>query len=182
MQKKKVEVIYFDAFVFFMPGIIFDIAKINYYRRNKSYGFMSGKDLFSNIIINEQFSDSACLMMINRKWLNNNKFKFIEGIIYEDCVFSLQIMMKANYTYHINEKFYIYRIRKNSIMTSEINPINLYSRLIGYRELIKLYINENLTHFQKKGFLKFLNGIRRSIIRFNKMIKKMNGTFFVKKN
>ena len=180
-KKKKVEVIYFDAFVFFMPGIIFDIEKINYYRRKKSYGFMSGKDLFSNIIINEQFSDSACLMMINRKWLNNNKFKFIEGIIYEDCVFSLQIMMKANYTYHINEKFYIYRIRKSSIMTSEINPINLYSRLIGYRELIKLYINENLTLFQKRGFLKFLNIIRRSIITFNKIIKKNEWDIFCKK-
>jgi cellulose synthase/poly-beta-1,6-N-acetylglucosamine synthase-like glycosyltransferase len=70
-KKEKVEVIYFDAFVFFMPEIIFDINKINYYKRSKSYGFMSGKDLFSNIIMNEQFSDSACLMMINRKWLNS---------------------------------------------------------------------------------------------------------------
>ena len=180
-KKEKLEVIYFDAFVFFMPGIIHDIRKINYYKRNKSYGFMSGKDLFSNIIMNEQFSDSACLMMINRKWLNNIKIKFIEGIIYEDCIFSLQIMMKANYTYHINEQFYIYRIRSNSIMTSKIKSINLYSRLIVYRELIKIYINENLTFFQKKAFLNFLNCIKNDIIYFNKIINKNEWNKFCKK-
>jgi len=129
-KKKKVEVIYFDAFVFFMPGMNYDIGKVNYYRRNKSYGLMSGKDLFSNIIMNENFSDSACLMMIKRTWLNNNKIKFIEGIIYEDCIFSLQVMMKSNYTNHLNEQFYIYRIRANLIMNNKIKFINLDSRII----------------------------------------------------
>ena len=180
-KKEKVEVIYFDAYVFFMPGIIPDIRKINYYKRNKSYGFMSGKDLFSIIIMNEQFSDSACLMMINRKWLNSINIKFIEGIIYEDCVFSLQIMMKANYTYHINEQFYIYRVRENSIMTSKIKSINLYSRLIVYRELLKIYINEKFTFFQKKAFLIFLNRIRKEIIFFNKIINKNEWEKFCKK-
>ena len=180
-KKEKVEVIYFDAFVFFMPGIIPDISKINYYKRNKSYGFMSGKDLFSNILMNEQFSDSACLMMINRKWLNSIKIKFIEGIIYEDCVFSLQVMMKANYTYHINEQFYIYRVRANSIMTSKIKSINLYSRLIVYRELLKIYTNENFTFFQKKAFLNFLNHIRMDIIYFNKIINKNEWEKFCRK-
>lgn len=91
---------------------------------------MFGKNLFSNIIMNEQFFDSACLMMIDREWLIKNKIKFIEGIIYEDCIFSLQIMMKSNYTYHINEQFYIYRIRANSIMNNKIKSINLDSRII----------------------------------------------------
>ena len=180
-KKEKVEVIYFDAYVYFMPGIIHDIKKVNYYKRNKSYGLMTGKDLFSNIIMNEQFSDSVCLMMIKRKWLNSIKIKFIEGIIYEDCVFSLEIMMKANYTYHINEQFYIYRIRSNSIMTSKIKSINLYSRLIVYRELIKIYINENFTLFQKKAFLNFLNLIRYDIIYFNKIINKNEWDKFCKK-
>ena len=180
-KKKKVEVIYFDAFVFFMPGIIHDIGKINYYKRNKSYGLMSGKDLFSNIIMQEQFSDSACLMMINRKWLISIKIRFIEGIIYEDCVFSLQIMMKANYVYHINEQFYIYRVRANSIMTSKIKPINLYSRLFVFRELLKLYINENFTFFQKKAFLNFLNRVRNEIIFFNGVVDDIEWNKFCKK-
>ena len=180
-NKEKVEVIYFDAFVSFMPGIIHDIGKINYYKRNKSYGFMSGKDLFSNIIIQEQFSDSACLMMINRKWLNNIKVWFIEGIIYEDCVFSLQIMMKANYAYHINEQFYIYRVRANSIMTSKLKPINLYSRLFVFRELLKLYINENFTFFQKKAFLKLLNRVRNEIRFFNGVVDDDEWNKFCKK-
>ena len=180
-KKREVDVIYFDAFIYFMPGMIFDINKVNYYKRNKSYGFMSGKELFSNIITNEQFSDSACLMMIDREWLNKNKIKFIEGIIYEDCIFSLQVMMKSNYTYHINEQFYIYRIRENSIMNNKIKPINLYSRIIDYRELLKLYINNEFTIFQKKAFLKFINIIGMSIINFNKIINKNEWELFCKK-
>jgi len=133
VKKEKVEVIYFDAYVFFMPGMKYDNNKVNYYRRYKSYGHMTGKDLFSSILLNEQFSDSACLMMINRVWLNNNKIKFIEGIIYEDCIFSIQVMMKATHAYHINKQFYIYRIRTNSIMNTKINSINLYSRIINYK-------------------------------------------------
>ena len=181
-KKEKVEVIYFDAFVFFMPGMNYDISKVNYYRRNKSYGLMSGKDLFSNIIMNENFSDSACLMMIKRTWLNNNKIKFIEGIIYEDCIFSLQVMMKANYVYHINEKFYIYRIRSNSIMNTKIKPINLFSRIIDYRELIKLYINDNFTSFQKNALFKFINEIKNSVVYFYKIINKNDWEIFCNKN
>ena len=143
---------------------------------------MSGKDLFSNIIMNEKFSDSACLMMIKRTWLNNNKIKFIEGIIYEDCIFSLQVMMKANYVYHINEKFYIYRIRPNSIMNTKIKPINLYSRIIDYRELIKLYINDNFTNFQKEALFKFINEIKNSILYFYKIVNKNEWEIFCNKN
>ena len=162
-------------------GMIFDIKKVNYYKRNKSYGLMTGKELFSNIIMNEQFSDSACLMMIEREWLKKNKIKFIEGIIYEDCIFSLQVMMKSNYTYHINEQFYIYRIRANSIMNKKIKPINLYSRVIDYRELLKLYINNNFSIFQQNAFLKFINVIGKSIIYFNKIINKNEWELFCKK-
>ena len=161
--------------------MIFDIKKVNYYKRNKSYGLMTGKELFSNIIMNEQFSDSACLMMIEREWLKKNKIKFIEGIIYEDCIFSLQVMMKSNYTYHINEQFYIYRIRANSIMNKKIKPINLYSRVIDYRELLKLYINNNFSIFQQNAFLKFINVIGKSIIYFNKIINKNEWELFCKK-
>lgn len=38
VNKEKVDIIYFDIFVYFMPGMIFDIKKVNYYKRNKSYG------------------------------------------------------------------------------------------------------------------------------------------------
>ena len=75
--------------------------KVNYYRRKKSYGYLSGKDLFSNIILNESFSDSACLMMINKVWLNENKIKFIEVIIYEDSIFSIQFLMKVTHTFQL---------------------------------------------------------------------------------
>ncbi len=181
INKKKVEVIYFDAYLLFMPGMPYNKNKVNYYRRKKSYGYLSGKDLFSNIILNESFSDSACLMMINRTWLNKNKIKFIEGIIYEDSIFSIQVLMKAVHTFHINKKYYIYRIRSNSIMSTDLKPINLYSRLIGYKEFIKIYENEKLSKYQQKALLKYLKMIERNIKKFKHKVKKNEWKFFCEK-
>ena len=181
IKKKKVEVIYFDAYLLFMPGIPYNKNKVNYYRRKKSYGYLSGKDLFSNIILNESFSDSACLMMINRMWLNENKIKFIEGIIYEDSIFSIQVLMKATHTFHINKKYYIYRIRSNSIMSSDLKPINLYSRLIGYKEFIKIYENEKLSKYQQKALLKYIKMIERNIKKFKHKVKKDEWKIFCEK-
>lgn len=181
INKKKVEVIYFDAYLLFMPGMPYNKNKVNYYRRKKSYGYLSGKDLFSNIILNESFSDSACLMMINRTWLNENKIKFIEGIIYEDSIFTIQVLMKAAHTFHINKKYYIYRIRSNSIMSTDLKPINLYSRLIGYKEFIKIYENEKLSKYQQKALLKYIKMIERNIKKFKHKIKKNEWKFFCEK-
>ena len=181
INKKKVEVIYFDAYLLFMPGMPYNKNKANYYRRKKSYGYLSGKDLFSNIILKESFSDSACLMMINRMWLNENKIKFIEGIIYEDSIFSIQVLMKAAHTFHINKKYYIYRIRSNSIMSSDLKPINLYSRLIGYKEFIKIYENEKLSKYQQKALLKYIKMIERNIKKFKQKVKKNEWKIFCEK-
>ena len=180
-KKQNFEVIYFDAYLLFMPGMAYDQFRVNYYRRKKSYGHMTGKDLFSNIYLNERFSDSACLMMINRFWLNYNKIKFIEGIIYEDNIFSIQVMMKAIQTYHINKQYYIYRIRSNSIMSSELKPIHLYSRLIGYKELIKLYEKEKLSNYQQKALFKFIKKIEWHIRNLKKVINDKEWKIFSEK-
>jgi len=179
--KENLEVIYFDAYLLFMRGMAYDKNRVNYYRRKKSYGHMSGKDLFSNIYLKERFSDSACLMMINRIWLNNNKIKFIEGIIYEDSIFSIQVMMKAKHSFHINKQYYIYRIRANSIMSSELKPINLYSRIIGYKELIKLYENEKFSNYQKKALFKFIKKIEKHIQYLKKVMNENEWKFFSEK-
>ena len=181
INKKKVEVIYFDAYLLFMPGMPYNKNKVNYYKRKKSYGYMSGKNLFSNIYLRESFSDSACLMMIDRVWLNINTIRFIEGIIYEDCIFSIQVMMKANRAYHINKQYYIYRIRANSTMTTKVKPINLYSRIICYRELIKIFTFEQLTIYQQKAIFKFIKMIERNIKKIKKKINKFEWKYFFEK-
>lgn len=180
-KNEKVDIIYFDAFVFFMPGMKYNKNKVRYYKRKRSYGKMSGKDLFSKLILKERFSDSACLMMINRIWLNNNKIRFIEGILYEDSIFSIQIMMKAKYIYQINKQYYIYRIRNNSIMNSNLKPINLYSRLIGYKEFINIYKNEKLSNYQQKALFKYIKMRENNIRDLEKIINKNEWKLFCEK-
>lgn len=63
-------------------------------------------------------------------------------------------MMKAKYIYQINKQYYIYRIRDNSIMNSNLKPITLYSRLIGYKKNLFIFIKmNNYQIINKKLFL-----------------------------
>ena len=156
-EKNTTDIVYFDAECLFEPGVEYDKGKDDYYTRRKSYGLRTGKEIFAQTFIKEKFTDSVCLLMINREWLKEQDIHFYNGILYEDCLFSVQCMMKAKRVFHINQKFYIYRIRKNSIMTS--NPYraeNLYSRAIGLRQFLEIYRDEELTDFQNEAFIKWI--------------------------
>lgn len=111
--------------------------------------------MFTNMIEDNCYCDSACLMFIDRDWIVNNNLSFYAGILYEDCLFSVQCMMKAEKVYHINEQFYIYRVREGSIMTSHVNANNLYGRLINIHNFYRILFTENLTERQENALAEF---------------------------
>lgn len=159
-EKNAADIVYFDAECLFEQGIGYEEEKERYYWRRKSYGLRPGKEIFACTMMYDRFTDSACLMMINRQWLDEHKISFYDGILYEDCLFSVQCMLKAERVFHTNKKYYKYRIRENSTMTS--NPYraeNLYSRAIGLQHFLEIYKNEVFTEFQKEAFIKWITGI-----------------------
>lgn len=159
-KKYSADIVYFDAECLFEENIEYNREKEEYYWRRKSYGLRTGKEIFTHSIMEERFTDSACLMMIKREWLIKQNIRFYDGILYEDSIFSIQCMMKAQKVYHINRKYYIYRIRERSTMTSDpYRAENLYGRVIGLQHFLKIYKNEELEDLQREAFVKWIVGI-----------------------
>jgi len=154
------EIVAYDAKCIYMTEqLAKEDNKDSYYKRGFSYGANNGKDLFAWMMENKAYCDSACLMFINRKWLEKSGLSFYAGILYEDCLFSVQCMMKAQSVYHVNEQFYIYRVRGGSVMTSDVGVANVYGRLINLHFFHKLLLEEQFTEKQEWALVSFARTI-----------------------
>ncbi|MBI6042301.1 glycosyltransferase [Clostridium perfringens] len=98
-----------------------------YYPNGKFFEMNKEKDIFNkSVMTSEEFFISCmkskiiyapvCFNIYKREFLENNNFRFKEGIYHEDEEFTPRVLLKANNVSIYNECFYVYRQRENSIM------------------------------------------------------------------
>lgn len=163
-EHNKSEITCFDA------ECLYETERLNtidnkdfYYQRAHSFGLLDGKNMIAELIEETgNFCDSACLMFIRRQWLDDNHIRFIPGILYEDSPFSIECMLKADRVFHTNRRFYVYRVRYNSTMTTQYTVKNLYGRLIGYDYIKRVFCEETLSARQRKSFLRYMDAVKWS--------------------
>ena len=98
----------------------------------------------------------------NREYIIKNGFRFYEGILYEDTLYTLQLLMKAERVMCIEDTLYHYRKRKKSI-TANQGKEQLYSYVIVYYEVLKLWLQlENANELE--------DGIRKRLDLFHRRI------------
>lgn len=136
--KNELDMILYDA----KPYIESDYdgnAKIkkNYIRKGSYSGVMGGIEMAESLIVNGDFFASACLYLTKRHLLSSIGLKFPLGIIHEDEVFTPLLLINAEKVMHIPEKFYMRRIRNNSIMASS----SLARSFHGYVSSIDLLLH-----------------------------------------
>lgn len=68
---------------------------------------------------------SACLCLIKKKILLSNNIKFDEGRLYEDNVFSLNVLIHSKKVCYLAQNLYLRRYRENSITTGSIQYKNI---------------------------------------------------------
>lgn len=128
-----------------------------YYKKNRYEGIKTGKEMFLSMMSNREFCDSACLLFIEREWLSEQKIFFYPGIYYEDSLFCIQCFLCAGRMVHLSERFYTYRIREKSTMTGKIRWKNVYSRIVVYREILRMgYLPENAEPELQKALMNYL--------------------------
>lgn len=129
-----------------------------YYKKNKYEGIKTGKELFVSMLSNNEFCDSACLLFIRRQWLLEQKILFYPGIYYEDALFCMQCFLHTGRMMHLSERLYTYRIREKSTMTARIRWKNVYSRVVVYREILRMgYLPENAEPKLQKALMYYLS-------------------------
>lgn len=155
VQKYHADIILFDAECRFEMEEIKDQALEDYYHREVSYAYSTGRDILSRMIMNNELCDSACLMMVRANWLKETGILFEEGMIYEDCIFVTDCLLKDCTVFHTNMQYYVYRIRKGSIMRSRMRAENVYSRICCLKKIWKHLLEGDLTDTLEEALVKW---------------------------
>ncbi len=148
-EEMNLDVLYFEGDTFFEEGFS-DHKK--YERYNGMYrakdmmpqDVMSGNELFAKLNEIKSYRSSACMQFIRREFLLNCGVTFREGIYYEDNIFTLKTMTKAQRVAYCDQPLYLRRIRDNSIVTSAKTYSHYRSYVIAFAEMSQYALGGNL--------------------------------------
>lgn len=132
-EKENSDIVFFDAVSFADAEDNFKVSQ-NYIRKH-NYKTGKGTAVFSEMQKNEEFHSAVPLLFIKKDLLEQNDIRFIDGIYYEDMLFTYQVFCCSRVASQVKEAFYHRRYRKNSIMTSKKTPKHFASFKRVYEEV-----------------------------------------------
>ena len=145
-ENDKLDVVYFEADSFYETEEIkkdFPQFQTLYHRKKEYKEVYSGHDLYIQM---EQAGDikmSVGLQFARRDFLIENNIHFEEMRAFEDNLYTLQVMLKADKARCVKDSLYLRRVRSDSIMTGKVNKVRFeaYNRII--KELLELLERES---------------------------------------
>lgn len=96
-----------------------------------------GTDLIKLLHKDKIIRVEVCLSIYKLEFLKKTKITFEKGLIFEDTIFSYQCWLADSKIFYSNEKFYYYRVREGSIMTTGIDREKFKHKLRNCKLLIK---------------------------------------------
>lgn len=127
------DIVFFDAVSFADDEDDFKVSQN--YRRKHSYKTDKGTEVFAKLQKNDEFHSAVQLMFFKRLFLHQEGILFVDGIYYEDMVFSFCALCLADIVSCIDLPLYYRRYRANSIMTSRKNEKHFISFTKVYEEV-----------------------------------------------
>lgn len=134
--------VFFDA-VSFADGD-FKINQ-NYIRKN-SYEKCGGPEMLKMLQNAGEYHSAVPLLFIKKSYINENKLSFVDGIYYEDMVYTYQVFCSAKTVSQCKEALYCRRYRQSSIMTSRKNKKHFQSAVRVYSEVRNHTVKLNVLH------------------------------------
>lgn len=120
------DMLLFDGQSFFDGDDFPPTADIEYfkraYQRPKAFDdIYTGQELFSLFWQLRIHYVSACLYLIRRSFIQKHGLEFPSGVLHEDNAFSFAALMNAQRVSHTNERYFLRRVRSDSIMTRPVS-------------------------------------------------------------
>jgi glycosyltransferase involved in cell wall biosynthesis len=107
-------------------------------------GVYTGPQLFGKMITyGDSRLISCCWILIRRKLIEDNKLRFVEGIIHEDYLFQWQLMAFCKRVMIMNEPLYYRRIRPGSTMTDRRNYWRKWQGLVTAAGIADQYLESH---------------------------------------
>lgn len=166
-EENTLDALFFNADTFFETEEIEERNKSykQYYARKGTYeGVYGGDDFFVALIRNWDFKPSACLVLLNRQFLESIQLRFYPGIVHEDNLFTIRLLQKAQRCMFLNEPLYKRLVRDSSIMSGEKSIRHAYGFYVCHREILS-YLGEREYSFTYYVALKkYLNIMRNNAV------------------
>ncbi len=159
--------------LFFNADVFYESAEIE--ARNKSYkqyyirkgtyeGVYGGDDFFVALISNWDFKPSACLVFLNRQFLEDIQLRFYPGIVHEDNLFTIRLLQRAQRCMFLNEPLYKRLVRDSSIMSGEKSIRHAYGFYVCHREILSGLGKREYSFTYYVALKKYLNIMRNNAI------------------
>lgn len=131
-EAEKADIVFFEADCFSDNGK----GSTGNYNYGHQYDTQKGGIVLAELIDNQEFHVSIPLLFLKTSFLRNTGKRLVEGIMYEDMVFTYELFLEANRIAHCRRKLYHRRYRDASVMTSPKRMFNFVSSDTVYWELI----------------------------------------------
>lgn len=144
LQENDLDVLYFSGDSFYDTEQLaeqFSEFQNSYLRTGVYEGSGTGLEILQQLRDNGDYSVSPCIQIIRRGLLVENNISFYEGIIHEDNMFSLKVMINAKRAKCVNDIYFHRRIREDSVMTSQKTHKNLLGYYTCFLEMLD-YLDE----------------------------------------
>jgi hypothetical protein len=111
--------------------------------------------------------------MLKLSFLKKNKLCFYEGIIHEDNLFTIKVLLLADRVSHINKELYTRNIRNNSIMTQRVGIEKIEGYFVCIKEILE-FINQLNLDYDTLELLSYsvLGGLHSSLIKHLELISR----------
>lgn len=98
----------------------------------------SGQNMLVEFNENNEYYVTVWAQIARKEFLKKNKIQFYPGILFEDNLYTMQVLLKSEKVMCINDILYGKRIRENSIVTRKENAENIKGFLITVIEMLKI--------------------------------------------
>lgn len=126
MRADGLDMLFFDAETVADAGVPSGAIRANSYLRRHEYGgIRTGEEMLVGMCRRNEYSVSPCLVIFRRAFLDTERIRFPEGIIYEDNVFMLKALLSARRVSHRRMALYLRRIHAQTTMTKPASVRNV---------------------------------------------------------
>ncbi len=128
-----------------------DEPKQNYHRTGNYNGVFSGIDMLCEMEKHGEYRVAPWMQMASTEFIKKYDIRFPEGILFEDNVYSLRVMTKAERVGYLGEPVYKRRVRAGSVTTSETRFDHCYGYFRVY-QLMQGYLKRLIEEGTEKAY------------------------------
>lgn len=174
-KKDNLDILFFEGKTFYEEENLkeqYSYYDTAYLRKNVYDGIYTGKEVLVQLITAGDYIVSACLQMVRREYLLENNIWFCEGVLYEDNIFTIHNLYKAQRVGCIHSQLFNRRMRAGSIVTTKVSFHQMYSMYRCYMEQLKLLLDTQDPKLQDAFSANLDNFYRRIMKLYDELMKR----------